>query len=84
MTQIPANWRAAEFLSMEDAARILGISRAQLYRLAHLEELSLVRNLGRTVVTPAEVQRLARAAQPWTPSNRNAAAVAALKAKRTG
>ena len=83
MTKNLIDWRSTEFLPMDSAARVLGVSRAQLYRLAHLGELSLTSFLGRTVVPTREVQRLAQfAAKPWAPSDRNAAAVAALRAKR--
>ena len=81
---LPADWRATEFLPMEQAARVLAVSRAQLYRLANAGELTLSRNLGRTVVPTSEVARLAKAAEPWVSSGRNAAAVAALKSRRKG
>jgi transposase-like protein len=81
---LPLDWRATEYLPMAQAARILAVSRAQLYRLAQNGGLRLNRSIGRTVVPTAEVIRLVDAADRWCPSSRNHAAVAALKARRQG
>jgi hypothetical protein len=69
---------------MEQAARVLAVSRAQLYRLAKAGDLKLKRNLGRTVVPTYEIVRLIRAAEPWAPSRRNAPALTALNSRRKG
>jgi hypothetical protein len=79
---LPSDWRATEYLPMSQAARILAVSRAQLYRLAQAGGVRLKRSLGRTVVPTTEVIRLVDAADRWCPSSRNQAAVAALKARR--
>ena len=75
-------WTEAEFVPIKQAAHVLGVSTAQLYRLAKLGEIELRRSLGKTVLTRDEVARLCAAAGHWSPSDRNASAVAAVQARR--
>ncbi|HHY50165.1 MAG TPA: helix-turn-helix domain-containing protein [Alphaproteobacteria bacterium] len=71
-------WRDREFLTMQTAGEIAGVSPASLYVLANRGEIALERFAGRTVVRPAELQRLlSRIAEPWKPSGRNRQAVQA-------
>jgi len=84
MQQGLADWRQTHFLPIAKAAHILGVSRAQLYRLAGMERVMLHRSLGRTVLRTEDVIHMADNAEPWAPkSGRNAAAVQALHNQRT-
>lgn len=61
------NWRTTAFLSMAEAARVAGVSRATLYALAHGRRLRL-RKLGRkTLVETASLAELIAAAPSWRP-----------------
>ncbi|WP_046862725.1 hypothetical protein [Microvirga massiliensis] len=75
-----ANWRQTAFLPIAEAARILGVSRAQLYKHERMGRLALRRSLGRTVLQTEDVIRLVNEAERWTPEpRRNAAAVQAIR-----
>jgi len=78
------DWRQTHFLPISKAAHVLGVSRAQLYRLAGMGRVTLHRSLGRVVLRTEDVIRLAESAEPWAPEpGRNAAAVQALRDQRT-
>ncbi len=78
-----ADWRQTHFLPIARAAHVLGVSRAQLYRLAGMGRVTLHRSLGRVVLRTEDVIRMAESAEPWTPEpSRNAAAVQALRDQR--
>lgn len=71
-TEIP--WRDRPHLQLQTAAEIAGVSEASLYRFASEGLLTFVRLAGRTLVeTPSLLAFIARA-EPWTPSERGAAA----------
>ncbi|TNF15447.1 MAG: DNA-binding protein [Rhodobacteraceae bacterium] len=64
------NWRSLALLSLPDAAKVLGISRSSLYKMANAGEVSLVKLGGRTLVRSEEIARLADGVEPWRPSGR--------------
>ena len=71
------HWRSCAFLSVQDAATILGISRSGVYRLAGEGSLRLHRVQGRTVVSVPSLIGFIDDAAVWVPSNRVAPACAA-------
>ena len=78
-----ADWRQTAFLPIAKAARILGVSPAQLYKHERMGRVTLRRSLGRTVLQTEDVIRLVNEAERWTPEpRRNAAAVQALRNRR--
>lgn len=64
------DWRSRALLSLPIAAKVLGISRSSLYKMANADQLSLVRLGGRTLVRSEEVARLVDGVAPWRPSDR--------------
>jgi hypothetical protein len=83
-TALSSDWHQTHFLPIAKAAHILGVSRAQLYRLAGMGRVALHRSLGRVVLRTEDVIRLADSATPWKPEpGRNAAAMQALRDQRT-
>lgn len=68
-----------ELLTLPNAARLLGLSRPTLYKMAEHSEAQFVRLGGRTLMRRAEVERIAASAEPWLP---NAARSAKANAAR--
>lgn len=67
-------WRNLPRLSIMEAARVLGVSRAMIYVLAERGRLVLLRDpeiAGRTFVETTSVARAADAAQPFTPTGQD-------------
>ena len=73
----PLGWRDRAFLNVQDAAAIVGVSPASLYRFAGEGRLELRRFAGRTVVVAASLAVLVDGAEPWSPSGRAARATRA-------
>jgi len=72
-------WRDRPFLTLQDAAEIVGCSTATLYGAAAAERLELCRLGGRTLVkTPSLVAYIATAKR-WTPSPKTKQATEARK-----
>lgn len=76
-------WRYRALLSLPDAAKVLGISRSSLYKMANAGEVSLVKLGGRTLVRSEEIARLADGVEPWRPCERAAKAQATKVDKPT-
>lgn len=78
-------WREREFLKINDAAAIAGVSPASLYNFEKQGRLEFRRFAGRTQVVAASLVALLEQAEPWTPSERGSASRAARKerAKRS-
>lgn len=75
-------WRDREFLTMQMAGEIAGVSPATLYGFAKKGELKLERFAGRTVTRPAELLNLLeKMAADWQPNERSARAVKARTAR---
>jgi len=73
-----ASWRDQPFQTLTGAGRLLGLSRATLYKMAHRGDLRLKRmGCRKTVVETAEIVRLIEAVSDWTPSPHPAKATAA-------
>ena len=76
--KIDVPWKEREFLTMQVASEIVGVSPATLYVYAKKGTLNLEKFLGRTVVRPYELMALLdKQTRPWSPSDRNRHAVAA-------
>ena len=75
------HWSDCAVVPLDTAAKALGCSNAQMYRMARTGEIELVRSGGRTCAVVQSIQayldRIRRAG--WTPSNRH---VAALRGRR--
>lgn len=71
-----AKWRSIPLHPMKAASKITGLSPASLYVAAHRGQLRLVRLSGRTLVPVDSLISFVESAQDWTPSARNAEAVA--------
>lgn len=69
-----ADWREREFLTIQVAAKVLGLSSASIYRLAHEGRITLRKLAGRTVVPTRDIQKIADAAEMWESPRRGAAA----------
>lgn len=65
-------WREREFLTLQVAAEIAGISIAMLYRLEADGKLPFRRFAGRTLVRTADFVPLLEGAEAWTASERGA------------
>ena len=72
-------WDRRPHLRMTVTSDVTGLSRTTIYRLAAEGKLTLKRIAGRVVVETPGVLALVKAAQPWAPSARGAAA----RAKRS-
>lgn len=81
-TGIP--WWERPYLSVDDAAEVLACSRAQVYRLAGAGSLSLVRNVGRTLVTKQSILEQISQAQPFKPSGTDPRGAALVRARQRG
>jgi hypothetical protein len=68
-------WPDRPVLNVPTAAALLACSPAQVYALAGAGKLVLVKLAGRTGVRTDGVAKLIREAEPWTPSDRNRAAL---------
>jgi excisionase family DNA binding protein len=73
----PIRWHERPFLSVTNAAAVLGCSKTRVYALAKEGALKFVTLAGRTLVTTPSVTELVDAARPWVPSDRATAARAA-------
>lgn len=67
-------WQQRPHLRLEVATEIAGISPASLYRLAAAGRVKLVKLAGRTLVETKSLVSLVNTAEPWTASERGAAA----------
>ena len=67
-------WRERPFQPLPRAREITGVSIASLYKLADEGRLVFRRIAGRTLVETVSLVQLIDAAEPWTPSDRGAAA----------
>lgn len=76
---VDPNWASIPHHQMTPASRIAGVSEGSLYRAAEEGRLKLVRLAGRTLVDTESLKAFIASAQPWTPSDRGAAA----RAKRS-
>ena len=79
------SWRSLPRLSILDAARLLGVSRAMIYALAERGRLTLLRDdamAGRTFVETASVVRVLDAARPFTPTGQDRRGRALTLARR--
>ena len=76
---VDPNWSAIPHHQMTPASRIAGVSEGSLYRAAEEGRLKLVRLAGRTLVETESLKAFIASAEPWTPSDRGAAA----RAKRS-
>lgn len=65
------------FQTVVTAAKAIRGSRGKVYQLAHEGRLALVRLGGRTLVRTGSLIAYIQSAEPWTPSERAAKAVAA-------
>lgn len=75
-------WEKRPLLRLSVVADLTGLSRATLYNLAAEGRLTFKMLAGCVVVETAGVRALVDAAEPWSPSNRGAAARAGSRAKR--
>lgn len=77
------DWRDLPAVPIADAARLLGVSRAQVYNLARAGRVRLVAPAGRTLVVTADLARMLDTSVSHTPDpNRTHAAVAGAKRAR--
>lgn len=72
-------WRERPFLTLQDAAEIVGCSTATLYGAAAAERLELCRLGGRTLVKTPSLIAYIGTAKPWTPCARTKKATEARK-----
>lgn len=73
-------WRERAFLPLPEAAQLLGVSAASLYRFASSGELTFTSLAGRTLVTVESVVKMIDdAPRVWKPSKRGAGARAARR-----
>lgn len=72
-----------ELLPLPNAARILGLSRPTLYKMAEHGEAQFVRLAGRTLMRRAEVERIAASAEPWRPDTARSAKANAARMRRS-
>lgn len=68
------HWRDRPYQQLGAASEIAQISEGALYRAEKEGELTFVRLAGRTLVETASLIAFLNRAQPWTPSDRGAAA----------
>lgn len=68
------HWRDRPYQQLGAASEITQISEAALYKAEKEGELTFVRLAGRTLVETASLIAFLDRAQPWTPSDRGAAA----------
>ncbi|WP_442953661.1 helix-turn-helix domain-containing protein [Paracoccus sediminilitoris] len=71
-----------ELFKLPDAASLLGLSRASLYKMAEKGEAEFVRLGGRTLMRRAEIERLAATAPTWRPDPARSAPANAARRKR--
>lgn len=77
-------WSEREFVTVQDAAEICGVSRSSLYQAAKKQEIAFTLVMGRTVIAPAEIKRfLQKTALPWKPNPKRVAQSNAARAART-
>ena len=67
-------WQERPYQQLGAASEIAQISEAALYKAEKEGELTFVRLAGRTLVDTASLITFLERAQPWTPSDRGAAA----------
>lgn len=72
-------WRERAYLPLREAAQIVGLSRASLYKFESDGRLEFRRLAGRTLVATESLILLIDGAEPWTPSPRGDAARAKRK-----
>ena len=77
MNKPVSNWRDYLFIRMDEAAAVLGLSRAALYSMAQNGRISLKSLSGRTLVPVADVIRLESEAKPWAASSKTRSATEA-------
>lgn len=70
-----------EMYQLNEAARLLGVSRTALYAMAGRGEAAFVRLGGRTLMRRTEVERIAASAQDWKPDPTRAAEANAARRK---
>jgi len=83
LDKLASNWRACLFIRLNEAATVLGLSRATLYAMAQKGRISLKSLSGRTLVPVADVIRLESEAKPWSASSRTRCATRARIAAAT-
>lgn len=72
-------WRERPFLTLQDAAEIVGCSPATLYGAAAAERLEFCRLGGRTLVKTPSLIAYIGTAKPWVPCPRTRKATEARK-----
>jgi hypothetical protein len=80
----PNGWRDHAFVTLHQAADVLGLSRASIYRMAQTGCLTLKTLNGRTLVPVADLLRIERDASSWTGSERTRRAVEGRRKSRDG
>lgn len=75
------NWRTTENQTLQEAARIAGVSVAGLYRAQAAGTLKFKRLLGRVVVPTESLAKLVDSADEWAPSSKGREARAARRAQ---
>lgn len=73
VTEQVQNWRETEFVSVQAAAKIAGVSPASIYKAEATGKVKFRRLLGRTLVTTGSLIALLETAGTWQPSERGSA-----------
>ena len=60
-------WRDRPFVSVSEAAALLSVSRATLYRMRSDRKLDFVKIGGRSLIRVASLASLVDGAESWTP-----------------
>ena len=74
-------WTQRAYLNLNVASDVSGLSTGSFYNAAKAGRITLLKLGGRTVVTPAELQKFLASAEAWTPSAKTQKAVEARTAR---
>lgn len=64
------SWRECAFVTVQEGAKILGLSAASIYRLEREKRLLLKRIAGRTLIDVPSLSRLLASAEDYQPTTR--------------